>query len=736
MKHFSMRRPVALALKLAGVVLLSLALFEAVLRLSGLFFRRAQSAADGKIAILCIGDSFVWGVGGESFPQQLSELLNSGEQAGGYSVINAGKAGANSAQTAQALPALLRAYRPAVVIALFGMNNSWNSEAMSAWDWLKSKSRAWRFFASLSARPPSAQEGAPRGGCEPDFEAGFNYIKVSSGIAAGGLPALPKSGSGDAGRLAQYYGVLSSAYSGLGHLSEAVQSAEKAFALEPADKDALLRLGYARLAFGDYDGAYSVAEQALRLHPGDSEINFFAGNYYARRAAPPPLNPMAGTAVFKGGLLDRRQAYESASKYFLKALELDGGKESYYAPAAEALAECGHYRQALKLAKDGAARFPGSSAIAAQAIRLEAGHGRRSAARAMVLKSLEMFPAAEAATVASAYVQALLEAGRTAQALEEARKLSGYGPAAALAAASALKAGKLYAEGAALLERLPAGSPKGADIKAALADLYLRACQPDKAASAADEALKLDSAHAAAFYYKGCALAFSGDYEKAGLWLEKARRLAPGNPLVLLQLARLNYRKGFFCWGDKAGVCAYVGLQGRAFSKGFESALGYYIQALKSQPYSMPIAEELAAMLYEEGRIGMIPSLCHKGVLPAANAVLAAVIENRYLPAGLEILPDDAFNRRLKRDTASIAEAAAASGARLILSSYPENDFAAVRSAAAGFGVPYVDLTALFRKRFSRRTEFVAYDSFHCNSAGYRLMAEAYAAEIRRLQKR
>ena len=738
MTLFHCKRALVLSLRAAALLLSALLLFEAALRMSGLFFRHGVAATGGKTTVLCVGDSFVWGVGGESFPQQLSELLNSGPEGPRYLVINAGKAGANSAQTAQSLPALLRLHKPAVVVALFGMNNSWNTDGLSGAAWLKQNSRVWRFLASLAAEPHSAQAGAPSGGCEPDFEDGFDYVRTGTGsVSSQALPSPPDAKLvSDPQRLAGYYGLLSSAYSSLGRSAEAVEAAGKACALNPSDRALLLRLGDAQLAFGDYGGAERTVKLALRSYPKDDGVNFLAGSYYARRAAPAPLNPMAGSALFAGGLLERRAAYSSAADYFLKAIESNRDDDKYYAAALEALTEGGRLGEAARLAEYGMESFPMSQPIASQAMRLDLLRGRMSAARKIVINSRTVFSKDEATAVSAAYVRVLLETGHAELARNEAAVLSRFGPDAPLEAAAALKSGRQYADAAQLLEQAAADVPGNADMKAALADLYLRSCRPAQAVAAADAALKINSAHAAASYFKGCALAFAGDYAQAAVWLEKARSLAPENIVVLVQLARLHYKKGIICLDEKNGACARMPQSERAAgAAGFDKALRFYLQALRMQPYSMPVAEELAAMLHEEGKTALLPSLLRDNAQLRKNAVFAAVLENRYAPAGLEILPDAAFNRRLNRDARRIAADAAAAGAFLVLSSYPENDFEAVRAAARAYGLPYVDLTALFRKKFARRSEYVAYDSFHCNSAGYKLMAEAYAVEIRRLQK-
>lgn len=79
--------------------------------------------------VLCLGDSFVFGVGAssdQSFPAQLEELLNAGRGGRPFKVINAGVQGQNTSQLLAGLPRTLAKYRPSVVVLLSGGSNIWN----------------------------------------------------------------------------------------------------------------------------------------------------------------------------------------------------------------------------------------------------------------------------------------------------------------------------------------------------------------------------------------------------------------------------------------------------------------------------------------------------------------------------------------------------------------------------------------------------------------------------------
>lgn len=95
----------------------------------------------------------------------------------------------------------------------------------------------------------------------------------------------------------------------------------------------------------------------------------------------------------------------------------------------------------------------------------------------------------------------------------------------------------------------------------------------------------------------------------------------------------------------------------------------------------------------------------------------------------LEELQDEQFSLDMER----VARAARLRGIPLILSSYPEEEYAAVRRAAEKGGLPYADMLPLFRARFKHRDEFLAPDRCHPNAAGFAVMAEEYERLLRAL---
>jgi lysophospholipase L1-like esterase len=79
--------------------------------------------------ILCVGDSFTWGVGASdpahSYPSRMQRrLAESG--AGPIRVVNQSLPGRNSRKVLERLDTHLEASRPALVYALVGMNDQWS----------------------------------------------------------------------------------------------------------------------------------------------------------------------------------------------------------------------------------------------------------------------------------------------------------------------------------------------------------------------------------------------------------------------------------------------------------------------------------------------------------------------------------------------------------------------------------------------------------------------------------
>jgi lysophospholipase L1-like esterase len=115
-------------------ILVTLILVEAFLQVAALavWLRYRPDAADAPLAgersVLCLGDSFTFGLGASStehsYPAALEGALRKDDPL--WRVINGGWPGANSREVLSALDQHLVKTRPAAVYVLVGINDTWS----------------------------------------------------------------------------------------------------------------------------------------------------------------------------------------------------------------------------------------------------------------------------------------------------------------------------------------------------------------------------------------------------------------------------------------------------------------------------------------------------------------------------------------------------------------------------------------------------------------------------------
>jgi len=186
------------AARLFLAALVAIVVLEGLLRLGGLAtapeaLSPAQKKPNTRI-VLCAGDSFVYGVGGEPFPKQLQEILNERQHTLQFDVINLGVPGTGTSQMLNTLEEQLKTYKPHYLIILSGANNSWlqydlakNRRANPL-----SRLKLWKLLRLL-ARPQKTPEKtpAPPASCKSSFpteQDWFNATRVELSTAAGSDP--------------------------------------------------------------------------------------------------------------------------------------------------------------------------------------------------------------------------------------------------------------------------------------------------------------------------------------------------------------------------------------------------------------------------------------------------------------------------------------------------------------------------------------------------------------------
>ncbi|MFH1063181.1 MAG: GDSL-type esterase/lipase family protein [Candidatus Omnitrophota bacterium] len=82
-----------------------------------------------KVKILCLGDSFTYGIGAEkgfSYPEQLQVMLNEKQNQQEFEVINCGQPGFNTALIVQRALSRIKDLNPNILIIMTGANDYWN----------------------------------------------------------------------------------------------------------------------------------------------------------------------------------------------------------------------------------------------------------------------------------------------------------------------------------------------------------------------------------------------------------------------------------------------------------------------------------------------------------------------------------------------------------------------------------------------------------------------------------
>jgi len=142
-----MRRVVRMGARGALLALVALVGIEGSLQVIAQFAtdRRSPWRPGAFYRVLCVGDSHTYGAGvraEEAYPAQLQAHLDR-LLPGVYSVMNLGVPGFNSALVRDHLPAWIAELAPSFIVAVVGVNNTWNlSDADDVGDW-RSRLAAW-----------------------------------------------------------------------------------------------------------------------------------------------------------------------------------------------------------------------------------------------------------------------------------------------------------------------------------------------------------------------------------------------------------------------------------------------------------------------------------------------------------------------------------------------------------------------------------------------------------------
>ncbi|NLO91425.1 MAG: hypothetical protein GX410_05475 [Elusimicrobia bacterium] len=654
------RKALAAIFKIAAVILAAALMAEGALRLPGLFAYRHGVSGRGR-AVLCAGDSFVWGIGGRSFPGQLQQILDSRYGAGTFSVINAGVPGSNSAQMLQKLPAQLERYKPEFVIALTGRNNLWNKSRPGVGGdyWLDSL-RITRFFRVLGADRERARLS---GVCEPDTEpegvGDFDRVALSA-------LNLPRASSVSAG-LPDRYEAAADIYLRTGNAYAALAVGRKITQLLPKKARGRIAQSRAYALAGDYASALKELEEAAKLEKDGGQLQ----TAYCRE-------------LLSAGF------YEKAIPHCLAAESVEGGDSR--ADLIDAYSYSGLASEAVSVCAASLTVYPDSRLLKLSCARAYVYEGKLSKGRELAGSSPEFY-------------RAMNDAGRYRELAAYAEEDSVSGGAEQLLFASRLleEAGQFRLLRR-VLDKALRLKPDSAEAYVRLGDLARRQCDPASAKEFYARAMRASPAYWGGYYAAGNLASHEGDKASARALLEKALSFSTQKHKVYRQLARLSLSEGKR-----------------------DEAYSYYEKALALSPYDKGLCKEAARVYVAGGGSARFAALSKSNpdlVLNPVFSVFSAKGRN-WQDAMFSFSGGAVFG--LKQDLLRAAALSDAAGARLIVSSYPEEELPGAREAAAESGSPYVSLLPLFSAANADRDAYFSYDNDHPSTAGYGLMAAHFA---------
>lgn len=289
-----MRRFARILLPLAA----ALVALEFVLQgaaLVALLFARAPAAALPRhgATVLCIGDSYTYGLGAsgtaQSYPAVLETLLRA-DGKGAPAVVNAGFPGQNSREALLRLEEHLAEHAPRVVCVLVGLNDSWTRPAAvtgeelraqqpeGRWQWrwrtlrlvslLLGQAAGGRAHVPAPPAPAPDAQGAAKQGAPREFLEQV-VVFAQQGQPAKAVEMLERALATDPANAAEYHQGLVQVHTALGHRREAEASLQwlrREHAERPTQQVAE-SLVVSLYSFGDRQAAGQLGRTAAARFP-------------------------------------------------------------------------------------------------------------------------------------------------------------------------------------------------------------------------------------------------------------------------------------------------------------------------------------------------------------------------------------------------------------------------------------------------------------------------------------
>lgn len=290
------------AVFLSGIAVVLL-LLEAGLRVNYILQqnRLGRHAAGTSRTVLCVGDSFVYGLGappGMSFPSQLQRLLGPG-----YAVINMGQGGQNTVDVLNDLGHQIDTVDPDVVVILCGGANLWNLRGSKDYLNAKGRSGAVRWLADtrtghlvklLSAAVKNRQEGGRVTQQAVKAETTVPVIEPQRKKAWRNYPDLRTCTDAEIAAWGKKYedGIRSDPgdtanYQGLGLIcayrrdyAAAIDHFKTAARKDPEDTRNYIEMGRIYDEMGRYEEAITFLRKAIEIYPGEYNAYEPLGHVY------------------------------------------------------------------------------------------------------------------------------------------------------------------------------------------------------------------------------------------------------------------------------------------------------------------------------------------------------------------------------------------------------------------------------------------------------------------------
>jgi tetratricopeptide (TPR) repeat protein len=322
-------------------------LIEIGLRMGGFIFlslqehrNRISAYKKGAYRIMCLGESTTATGGEGAYSYQLEKILNESNIGIKFRVINKGIVCASSSYILAQLEDNLDRYKPEMVTAMIGINDShikYYEDIPDINNILFNRFRTYRFLRI--AWMHILNKAREKGIREP--EENKNGVKLQ----------LSPFNSGSNGRYAKHI-----------DSTQSEKLLKRPIELNPINDKALFELGWLYTDKGEFAQAEDIFKKIIELNPENDKAYFELGRCYEQRGGNNTavemykkaieLNPENDKAYFELGLNNEHlKKYETAVEMYKKAIELDPKHDRAYWGLASCYKHLGESNTAIEIFK-------------------------------------------------------------------------------------------------------------------------------------------------------------------------------------------------------------------------------------------------------------------------------------------------------------------------------------------------------------------------------------------------